>query len=215
MARDGLWPEAEASCNNLLAYAPAHLGAREILARVRIANGEVDRGIAELTQFVRTRKSDPSAALALARVLQLVGRFDEALALASHVARTRPDDEAAKSLKTTLERTLGRFPTAELVALALVTFSCRRRPGALEIVALVRLLRWLASRQVTRAVAEPHYQALLTSLAGQVISDEPMPGLSATPLQSLLRMRATDARNIAEGIPYLRPESGRFAKWRD
>ncbi|MCA6107962.1 tetratricopeptide repeat protein [Bradyrhizobium cenepequi] len=215
-AATGQWPQAEGSCKRLLAYAPAHLGARELLARVMIAKGEVDRAIAEFTRFVRARKSDPSAALGLARILQLVGRFDEALALASYVADTRPDDETAKSLKSTLELTLGRFPTPEAGAPALVTrVVVPATTGALEFVALVRLLRQLASQQVVRVVAEPHYQALLTSLAEQVIPDEPRSKLSATPLQSLLRMLATDARNIADGIPYLRPEAKLVAKWRD
>ncbi|WP_456639341.1 tetratricopeptide repeat protein [Bradyrhizobium sp. USDA 10063] len=215
-AASGLWPQAEASCKRLLAYAPAHLGAREHLARVMIAKGEADRGIAEFTRFVRARRSDPSAALALACVLQLVGRFDEALTLAGHVADTRPDDETAKSLKSTLELTLGRFPTPEAAALALVTrVVVPATTGALEFVALVRLLRQLASQQVVRVVAEPHYQALLTSLAERIIPDEPRSKLSATPLQSLLRILATDARNIADGIPYLRPEPELLAKWRD
>ncbi|WP_027584423.1 tetratricopeptide repeat protein [Bradyrhizobium sp. Ai1a-2] len=215
-AATGLWLQAEAICKKLLAYAPAHLGAREILARVTIANGEVDRSIADLTQFVRTHKSDPSAALALARVLQFVGRFDEALTLAGHVAHTRPEDEAAKSLKTILELTLGRFPTPEPVTLGLVTrVFVPPTTGALEFVALVRLLRRLASHQVVRVVAEPHYQTLLTSLAAQIIPEEPRSGLSATPLQSLLPMLVTEAGNIADGIPYLRAESELLAKWRD
>lgn len=214
-AASGMWPQAEASCRRLLAYAPAHLGARELLARVTIAKGEVNRGIAEFTQFVRTRKSDPSAALALARILQLVGRFDEALALASYVADTRPDDETAKSLKSTLELTLGRFPTPEAAAPALVTrVVVPAATGALEFVALVRLLHQLASQQAVRVVAEPHYQALLSSLAEPVIPDGPRPTLSTTPLQSLLRMLATNPRNIAESIPYLRPEPKLLAKWR-
>lgn len=215
-AATGLWPEAEASCKRLLAYAPAHLGARELLARVTIAMGEVDRGIAEFTRFVRARKSDSSAALGLAGVLQFVGRFDEALTLASHVADSRPNDETAKSLKSTLELTLGRFPTPEAGAPAPVTrVVVPAGTGALEFVALVRLLCQLASQQAVRVVAEPHYHALLTSLAEPVIPDEPQSELSATPLQSLLRMLATDPRNIAEGIPYLRPAPELLAKWRD
>ncbi|MCP3475672.1 tetratricopeptide repeat protein [Bradyrhizobium sp. CCGUVB1N3] len=215
-AATGLWLQAEAACKKLLAYAPTLLGAREILARVTIANGEVDRGITELTQFVRTHKSDLSAALVLARTLQFVGRFNDALTLASHVAHACPDDETASCLKTTLELTLGRFPTPEPVALALVTLvfvpptTCM-----LEFVALVRLVGRLASQQGVRVVAEPHYRAVLTSLAEQVISEEPKSGLSTTPLQSLLRILAIDAHNIADGIPYLRPDSGLFAKWRD
>lgn len=215
-AASGMWPQAEASCRRLLAYAPAHLGARELLARVLIAKGEVNRGIAEFTQFVRARRSEPSAALALARTLQLVGRFDEALALASYAADTRPDDGTAKSLKSTLELTLGRFPTPVAGAPALVTrVVVPAATGALEFVALVRLLHKLASQQAVQVVAEPHYQALLTSLAEPVIPDEPRPNLSTTPLQSLLRMLATDPRNIAEGIPYLRPDPKLLAKWRD
>lgn len=215
-AATGLWAEAETTCRRLLAYAPIHLGAREILARVMIANGEEDRGIAELTRFVRARNSHPSAALALASILQFVGRFDEALTLASHVVHTRPDDELAKTLETTLELTLGRFPTPEPVDLALVTrIVVPPTTGALEFVALVRLLRRLTSQQDVHVIAEPRYQALLTSLTERVIPDEPRPALSATPLQSLLRILSTDARNIADGIPYLRPEGELFAKWRD
>ncbi|MGV7219540.1 tetratricopeptide repeat protein [Bradyrhizobium sp. UFLA05-112] len=215
-AAAGLWPQAEVACRKLLAYAPTHLGAREILARATIANGEVDRGIAELTQFVRTRKSDLSAAIVLARTLQLVGRFGDALTLASHVARTRPDDETAMCLKTTLELTLGRFPTPKPITLALVTpVFVPPTTCVLEFVALVRLLRRLASQQVVRVVAEPHYQAVLTSLAEQVISEEPKSGLSTTPLQSLLRILPINARNIADDIPYLRPDSQLFAKWRN
>ncbi|MGY8669084.1 tetratricopeptide repeat protein [Bradyrhizobium sp. UFLA05-109] len=215
-AAAGLWPQAEVACRKLLAYAPSHLGAHEILARVTIASGEVDRGITELTRFVRSRKSDLSAALALARTLQFVGRFNEALTLASHVAHMRPDDETAMCLKTTLELTLGRFPTPEPVALALVTqVLVPATTGPLEFVALIRLLSRLSSQQVVRVVAESHYQTVLANLAEQVISDEPKSGLSATPLQSLLRILEIDARNIADGIPYLRPESELFAKWRD
>ncbi|WP_024508457.1 tetratricopeptide repeat protein [Bradyrhizobium sp. ARR65] len=212
----GLWAEAEATCRRLLAYAPIHLGAREILARVMIANGQEERGIAELTKFVRARNSHPSAALLLASILQFVGRFDEALRLASHVAHTRPDDEAPKSLVTALELTLGRFPRSEPAALAAVTrVVVPPTTGALEFVALVRLLRRLASQQDVYVVAEPRYQALLANLAEQVILDEPRPGLSAAPLQSLLRVLSTDSTIIADGIPYLRPEPELFAKWRD
>lgn len=215
-AATGLWPQAEATCKKLLAYAPAHVGAREILARVTIAKGEGERGIAQLTEFVRARKSDPSAVLALARVLQLVGRFDESLELVNHVMHTRPEHEAAKSLQTTLELTLGRFPAPDSAALAPVTrIVVPSATGALEFVALVRLLRRLTSQQDVQAVAEPRYQTLLASLAEQVVSDEPRPELSAMPLQSLLRVLPTDARNIADGIPYLRPEAALFAKWRD
>ncbi|WP_426441389.1 tetratricopeptide repeat protein [Bradyrhizobium genosp. P] len=215
-AATGLWPQAEATCRKLLAYAPAHVGAREILARVTIAKGEVDQGIAQLTQFARARRSDPSAVLALARVLQLVGRFDESLNLVRHVVHTRPENEAAKSLQTTLELTLGRFPTPEPVASALVTrIAVPPTTGALEFVALVRLLRRLASQQDVHVVAEPRYQALLTSLAEQVIFDEVTPELSAMPLQSLFRVLSNDASNIADGIPYLLPEAELSAKWRD
>ncbi|UPU01520.1 tetratricopeptide repeat protein (plasmid) [Bradyrhizobium barranii subsp. apii] len=215
-AATGLWPQAEATCKKLLAYAPAHVGAREILARVTIAMGEVDRGIAQLTQFVRARKSDPSAALALARVLQFVGRFDESLNLVSHVVHTRPENEAAKALLTTLELTIGRYPTPEPIASAPVTrIAVPPTTSALEFVALVRLLRRLASQQDVHVVAEPRYQALLTSLAEQVISDELTLERSAMPLQSLLRVLPIDASNIADGIPYLRPEADLSAKWRD
>ncbi|WOH52721.1 tetratricopeptide repeat protein [Bradyrhizobium sp. sBnM-33] len=215
-AATGLWPQAEATCKKLLAYAPAHVGAREIVARVTIAKGEVDRGIAQLTEFVRARKSDPSATLALARVLHLVGRFDESLKLVGHVVHTRPESEAAKSLQTTLELTLGHFPTPDPAALALVPqIVVPPTTGTLEFVALVRLLRRLTSQQNVHVVAEPRYQALLAGLAEQVISDEPRPEVSAMPLQSLLRVLSTDARNIADGIPYLRPEAELFAKWRD
>lgn len=214
-AAAGLWPQAEAACKKLLAFAPAHLGAREILARVTIAKGDVDRGIGELTRFVRPRQSDASAALCLARVLQLVGRFDEALKLADHVTRLAPDDEAARSLKATLELTLGRFPPAEPVALPLVTrVIVPPTTGAFEFVALARLLNRLATEQVVRVVADARYQALLGQLAEQVIPDEPAPLLTATPLQSLLRMLPVDARNVADDIPYLRPTPELFAKWK-
>ncbi|MFK4532261.1 tetratricopeptide (TPR) repeat protein [Bradyrhizobium ottawaense] len=215
-AATGLWQQAEAICRKLLAYVPAHVGAREIVARVTIAKGEVDRGISQLTQFVRTRKSEPSATLALARVLQLVGRFDEALELVRHVLHKRPENEAAKSLQTTLELTLGRFPTPEPAGVALMTrIVVPPTTGALEFVALIRLLRRLTGHQDVHVVAEPSYQALLVSLAEQVNADEPRPGLPAMPLQSLLRVPSTHAGNIADGIPYLRPETQLFAKWRD
>ncbi|MGY0576276.1 tetratricopeptide repeat protein [Bradyrhizobium sp. RDM12] len=215
-AATGLWPQAEATCKKLLAYAPAHVGAREIMARVTIAKGEMDRGIAQLAEFVRARKSDPSAALALARVLQLVGRFDEALTLVGHVVHTRPGDEAAKSLQITLELTVGRFPRSDPVVLAPGTrIAVPPATGALEFVALVRLLGRLTSQQDVYVVAEPRYQALLTNLTEQVIPDEPRPGLSAAPLQSLLRVPSTDSGTIADGIPYLRPGAELFAKWRD
>lgn len=213
-AAAGLWPQAEAACRKLIAYAPAHLGAREVLARVLIARGDVDRGIAELTQFVRARKSDHAAALSLARILQLVGRFDEALKLAEHVARTRPDDEAAKSLKVTLELTLGRFPAPEPVALPLLTrVIVPPSTGAFEFVALVRLVNRLAAQQVVRIVADARYQTLLGQLAEQVIPDEPTPLMSATPLQSLLRLLPSDAQTIGADVPYLKPEPELYAKW--
>lgn len=212
----GLWAEAEITCRRLLAYAPIHLGAREILARVMIANGEEERGIAELTTFVRANKSHPSAVLLLAKILQFVGRFDEALRLVSHLSRVQPDDEAANSLATALELTLGRFPRPEPDALRVVTrVVVPPRTGVLEFVALARLLRRPTSQQEVRVVAEPPYQALLTNLAERVILDEPTPGVSATPLQSLLRILSKDARNIAVGIPYLRPQAELSAKWRD
>ncbi|MCC8939658.1 tetratricopeptide repeat protein [Bradyrhizobium sp. Arg62] len=215
-AASGLWSQAEATCKKLLAYAPAHVGAREILARVTIAKGEEDRGIAQLTEFVRARKSDPTAALALARVLQLVGRLDESLTLVGHVVHTRPENDAAKSLQTTLELTLGRFPTPEPSASAPVRrIVVPPTMGALEFIALARLLRRLPSLQDVHVVAHPSYQALLANLAERVILDEPRPAISAMPLQSLLRVLPTDARNIADGIPYLRPEAELFAKWRD
>jgi tetratricopeptide (TPR) repeat protein len=215
-AAAGLWPQAEAACRKLLAYAPAHLGAREILARVTIARGDVDKGIAELTQFVRARKSDSAATLALARILQLVGRFDEALKLAEHVARTAPDDEDAEALQATLELTLGRFPPLETVALPLVTrVIVPPATGAFEFIALARLLNRLASQQVVRVIADARYQALLGQLAEQIIPDTPMPQLTATPLQSLLRILPVDARTIAGDVPYLRPQPELFGKWRN
>ncbi|WP_128089732.1 tetratricopeptide repeat protein [Bradyrhizobium viridifuturi] len=215
-AATGLWQQAEAICKKLLAYIPAHVEAHEILARVTIAKGEADRGISQLTQFVRTRKSEPSATLALARVLQLVGRFDEAFELASHVLHTRPENEAAKSLQTTLELTLGHFPMPEPSVLAHVSqIVVPPTMGALEFIALARLLRRLPSPQDVHVVAQPRHQALLTNLAEQVILDEAGPTSSAMPLQSLLRVLPTDARNIADGIPYLRPEAELLTKWRD
>ncbi|MGY3396410.1 tetratricopeptide (TPR) repeat protein [Bradyrhizobium sp. USDA 3311] len=215
-AAKGLWAEAETTCRRLLAYAPMHLGAREILARVMIAAGEEDRAIAELTQFVRARKTLPSAALALASILQFVGRFDEALKLASHLARTRPNDESAKALEATLELTLGRFPTPKPVDLAQVRrIVVPPTTDALEFIVLVRHLRRLSSQQNVHVVAEPRYQALLTGLAEQIIPDEPRPQLSATPLQALLGILPTNAGNVADGIPYLRPEAKLFAGWRD
>ncbi|MET4331071.1 tetratricopeptide (TPR) repeat protein [Bradyrhizobium sp. i1.15.2] len=212
----GLWAEAEATCRRLLAYAPTHLGAREILTRVMIANGEEERAIAELTTFVRAHKSHPSAALLLADVLRFVGRFDEALRLASYVSRTQTQDEAAKSLATALELTLGRFPRPEPAALGVVMrVIVPPRTGALEFIALARLLRRATSRQNVHVVAEPRYQALLRNLAEQAILDEPRPGLSTTPLQSLLPILSTDARNIAVDVPYLRPDAELSARWRD
>ncbi|KWV54691.1 hypothetical protein AS156_06905 [Bradyrhizobium macuxiense] len=214
-AATGLWAEAETTCRRLLASAPIHLGARQILARVMIANGQEDRAIAELTQFVRAHKSHPSATLALASVLQFVGRFDEALTLASHVAHTRPDDESARSLETTLALSLGRFPMPKPADLALATrILVPPATCALEFVALLRLLPRLASQQNVHVVAEPRYRAVLSGLAQQVIFDEPGSELSATPLQSLLSILSTDTENIADGIPYLRPEAELFAKWR-
>ncbi|MDA9391764.1 hypothetical protein WN73_14240 [Bradyrhizobium sp. CCBAU 45394] len=215
-AATGLWSQAEANCKKLLAYAPAHVGAREILARVAIAKGEEERGIAQLTQFVRANKSDPTVALALARVLQLVGRLDESLTLVDHVVRTRPENDAAKSLQTALELTLGRFPTPEPSASAPVRrIVVPPTMGALEFIALARLLRRLPSPRDVHVVAHPRYEAVLATLAEQVILDEPRPTISAVPLQSLLRVLPTDARNIADGIPYLRPEAELFAKWRN
>ncbi|MCP3477747.1 tetratricopeptide repeat protein (plasmid) [Bradyrhizobium sp. CCGUVB1N3] len=215
-AATGRWSQAETTCEKLLAYAPAHVGAREILARVTIAKGEMDRGIAQLTEFVRARKSDHSAAIALVRVLQLVGRFDEALKLVDRVAQALPENEAAKSLQKTLELTLGRFPSPDPTALEPVTrILVPPTTGALEFVALVRLLRRLTSQQDVHVVAEPRYRALLAHLAEPVVIDEPRPGLSATPLQSLLRILSIDACTIADGVPYLRPDAELFAKWRD
>lgn len=215
-AAAGLWPQAEAACRKLLAYAPAHLGAREILARVTIAKGDVDRGVTELTQFVRARKSDHAATLALARILQLIGRFEEALELTEHVVRAVPGHEAAVALKLTLELTLGRFPAPEAVALPLLTrVIVPPATGAFEFVVLVRLVNRLAAQQVVRVVADARYQSLLGQLAEQVIPDEPTPRLSATPLQSLLRLLPNNAESIAEDVPYLRPAPELFAKWRD
>lgn len=215
-AAAGLWLRAEAACRKLLAYAPAHLGAREVLARVTIARGEVDRGITELTQFVRARKSDHAATLALARILQLVGRFEEALKLAEHVVRAMPGQETAAALKMTLELTLGRFPAPEAVALPLMTrVIVPPTTGAFEFIALVRLINRLAAQQVVRVVADLRYQSLLSQLAEQVIPDEPTPQLSATPLQALLRLLPNDAQNIADDVPYLRPAPELYAQWRD
>lgn len=216
LAATGLWREAETACRKLLASAPMHLGAREILARVMIAKGEEDQGIAELTQFVHACKSHPSATLALASILQFVGRFDQALRLASHVANTRPDDQSARSLETTLALSLGRFPTPKPVDLTLARrILVPPATDALEFVALVRLLNRLSSQQNVHVDAEPHYQALLNGLTERVVCDEPRPELPATSLQSLLGMVSADARNIADGIPYLRPEPKLFAKWQD
>lgn len=215
-AAAGLWPQAEAICRKLIAYAPAHLGAREILARVMIARGDEERGIVELTQFVRARKSDSAATLCLARILQLVGRFDEALKLADHITRTAPNDEAAKALKATLEFTLGRFPTSESGTLPYVTrVIVPPTTGAFEFVALVRLLNRLAAQQAVRVIADTRYQTLLSQLAEQVIPDKPAPQLSATPLQALLRLLPVDAQSIARDIPYLRSEPELFQKWRN
>ncbi|MBH5372780.1 tetratricopeptide repeat protein [Bradyrhizobium glycinis] len=212
----GLWPQAEATCQKLLAYAPAHVGAREILARVAIAKGEEDHGIAQLTEFVRAHKSDPTAALALARVLQLVGRLDESLALVGHVVHTRPENDAAKSLQAALELTLGQFPRPEPSASAPVRqIVVPPTMGALEFIALARLLLRLPSPQDVHVVAHPRYQGILANLAEQVILDEPRPAVSAIPLQTLLRVLPIDARNIADGIPYLRPEAELFSKWRN
>ncbi len=215
-AAAGLWAEAEATCRKLLAYAPAHLGAREIIARVMIARGDVERGIAELSQVVRTRQSDPAPALSLARALQLAGRFEDAVKIADHALRLKPNNEAIRALKLSLELTLGRFPPREPGALPHVSrVAVPPTTGALEFVVLARLVNRLAAKQVVRVVAEPRYQTLLASLKEQIIPDEPAPPLSVTPLPALLRMFAPDADTVAGDIPYLRTEPQLLAKWRD
>jgi Flp pilus assembly protein TadD len=215
-AAAGRWAEAETICRKLLAYAPAHLGAREIIARVMIARGDVERGIAELGQVVRTRQSDPAPAMSLARALQLAGRFEDAIKIADHALRLAPDKEAIRALKLSLELALGRFPPREPTPIPYVSrVAVPPTTGALEFVVLTRLLNRLAAKQVVRVVAEPRYQPLLASLKEQVIPDEPQPRLSVTPLPALLRMFAPDAETVAGDVPYLRPDPQLLAKWSD
>jgi tetratricopeptide (TPR) repeat protein len=215
-AAAGRWPDAETSSRKLLAYAPSHAGAREVLARVMIARGDEDGGIAELRRIVRARKSDVAAALSLAQALQMIGRFEDAHKIASHAAGMAPSNDKAASLKATLELTLGRFPAVERAALPFMnSIVVPPTTDAFEFVVLSRMLKRLAARQVVRVVADARYQSLLGQLVEPVIPDEPHPASLAVPLQSLLRMLAVNKDNIADDIPYFRPDPQLLAKWQE
>jgi Tetratricopeptide repeat len=181
---------------------------------VMIAKGDVERGIAELSQAVRTRQSDPAPAMSLARALQLAGRFEDAIKIVNHALRLAPDDESIQGLKLTLELTLGQFPPRENTAIPYVSrVLVPPTTEALEFVVLARLINRLAAKQVIRVVAAPHYHPLLASLNEKIIPDEPEPRLSVTPLPALVRLFAPDAKTVADDIPYLRPQPHLLAKW--
>ncbi len=74
----GLWAEAEATCRDVLAYAPDHLGLRVLHARARMALGQPEGALADLTRFTRAHAGSTEALVALAAVARQTGQLAQA-----------------------------------------------------------------------------------------------------------------------------------------
>jgi tetratricopeptide (TPR) repeat protein len=87
----GDYAQAKAICRKVLAFAPNHLGVKEILARTLIANGETEAGIGELTRLVKASPGSTDALLALASTLRFAGRHQQALPFVLNALKNEPD----------------------------------------------------------------------------------------------------------------------------
>ncbi len=77
-AEAGRLAEAEATCTKLLAFAPNLVGTRTLLARIRLAQGDPEGALADLTAFAKANPGSTAALNALAGTARQSGRLAEA-----------------------------------------------------------------------------------------------------------------------------------------
>ncbi len=207
----GLWAEAEATCRDVLAYAPDHLGLRVLHARARMALGQPEGALADLTRFTRAHAGSTEALVALAAVARQTGQLAQAQPLLREALRREPGRADALALDAEITLALGgplpplggEVPPGTRIAVP-------PDMTAGEFVLLARFLLPLADGGGrVRLSAADRFMPLAHHLTVPIEGAAPLPQEATIALPLLLRGPAEGAP-----IPYLVPDPALTAIWR-
>lgn len=215
-AEAGRLAEAEATCAKLLAFAPNHVSTRALLAHIRLARGEPERALADLTAFAKANPGSTAALSALAGTARQSGRLAEAEALCCEILRREPDHAAALKLSGEIALAQGRFPPhSESVLPGGIRISVPPDMLAGEFILLSRFLPALADGDGrVRLHAQEHFLPLAAHLPVGFEEGPPRPGEATLPLANVLRCFDLDGDWLADPHPYLTADTARAARWR-
>ncbi len=207
----GLWAEAEATCRDVLAYAPDHLGLRVLHARARMALGQPEAALADLTRFTRAHAGSTEALVALAAVARQTGQLAQAQPLLREALRREPNRADARALDTEITLALGGSPPPPAGDVPPGTrIAVPPAMTAGEFVLLARFLPPLADGGgPVRLGAADRFMPLARHLAVAIERAAVVPEEAAMALPQLLRGPAEGAP-----VPYLVPDPALTALWR-
>lgn len=209
-AEAGLWSEAEATCLGVLAFAPDHLGLRVLHARIRMALGEQEKAIADLTRFTRAHSGSVEALVALAAAARQTGQFAQARPLLREALKREPDHARALMLDAEITLALGeRLPRIADGVPPETRILVPPDMTAGEFVVLSRFLPRLADeRGRVKLSADDRFLPLAAHLVVTPDPGDPQPGEATLPLPMLLRCLEEGA-----AVPYLHPDPRLMAIW--
>ena len=97
------WSACENVCRDLIAFAPRHLAAREILATCLLQQGRVEAAENEVRTLLKMSPRDPLYRLKLATLLQLSGKSGESLQEFERVVANYPDAPFANEAREAID----------------------------------------------------------------------------------------------------------------
>lgn len=209
--------EAERHLRRIMATAPNHVEANNLLAALLIARGETAKALAQFAGVVRRSSDNPDVILRMANLVRASGDLEKALTFVDLALKQAPRMAVAMALREDILLALGRIsevwpanpegeepapPPAVTVPLAL--------PVA-EVMLFSRFVRRLAP-EGGRVLchAEPDLQPLLVGISGIITTTEPA-GPQAVPVTLLPALFGTGEDLAAS--PYLAVEETRHARW--
>jgi len=215
-AEAGRMGEAEATCRTVLAFAPNHIGLRGLLARIHLADGRAEAGLAELTQFARANPRSAEAMVALAIAARQAGRPGTATPLLDHALALEPAHATARALRDEIALAEGRFPEkAEAEVPPGSRLVVPRDLPAGEFVLLARFLPALADAAGTVKLSAPEaFATLAAHLPVSLDVARSAPGEPTFPFVGLLRGFTLSPDRLWESKPYLSPDPALRDRWR-
>lgn len=215
-AEAGRLGEAEANCRTVLAFAPNHIGLRGLLARIHLADGRVEAGLAELTQFAWANPHSAEAMVALKIASRQAGRPGTATPLLDHALTLEPDHATARALRDEIALAEGRFPEkaeAEVPAGGRLVVPRDLPAGG------IRPPRPLPTSPggCAEAVKLSAPEAFATLAAHLPVAPDvarPAPREPTFPFVALLRCFTLSPDWLGQSKPYLAPDPGLRDRWR-